>query len=78
MESKEKAMELFDKYYFLLTYFSENSSIDSRRRYAKDFALIAVDEILEALDSETIIYGSEYRFEENKFWNEVLRQIEKL
>jgi hypothetical protein len=69
MESKEKAMELFDKYYFLLTYFSENSSIDSRRKYAIQCALIAVDEILDLL---RILEKN------NSYYLEVKQEIEKL
>jgi hypothetical protein len=69
MESKKKARELFDKYYLLLTDFSENSSIDSRRKYAKDFAIIAVDEILELL---RILEKN------NSYYLEVKHQIEKL
>ena len=71
MESKEKAMELFDKYYFLLTYFSENSSIDSRRKYAIQCALIAVDEILVQIDNWGIISVK-------SFWQQVKQEIEKL
>jgi hypothetical protein len=69
MESKEKARELFDKYYLLLTDFSENSSIDSRRKYAKDFAIIAVDEILDLL---RILEKN------NSYYLEVKQEIEKL
>jgi hypothetical protein len=68
-EAEKKARELVDKFWNV-------ALLDSYE--AKQCAIIAVQEILEALDSETIIYGSEYLFEENKFWNEVLRQIEKL
>jgi hypothetical protein len=70
MESKEKAMELFDKYYFLLTYFSENSSIDSRRKYAIQCALIAVDEILKL--------HKKVALETLEFYLEVKQEIEKL
>ena len=74
MESKKKARELFDKYYLLLTDFSENSSIDSRRRYAKDFAIIAVDEILnQCLDYRDIDLCRSYNY-----WQEVKRETEKL
>jgi hypothetical protein len=69
MTPKKKARELFDKYYLLLTDFSENSSIDSRRKYAKDFAIIAVDEILELL---RILEKN------NSYYLEVKHQIEKL
>jgi hypothetical protein len=69
MEAKEKARELFDKYYLLLTDFSENSSIDSRRKYAKQCALIAVDEILDLL---RILEKN------NSYYSEVQQEIKKL
>jgi hypothetical protein len=70
MEAKEKAKQLVDKYWndIPVNFFEE----------AKQCALIAVDEILNALDSERIIYGSEYCFEENNYWTEVKQEIEKL
>jgi hypothetical protein len=71
MESREKAEELFDKYYFLLTYFSENSSIDSRRKYAKESALIAVDEILKITWVDKFLTVQEY-------WQQVKQEIKNL
>jgi hypothetical protein len=73
MESREKARELFDKYYLLLTDFSENSSIDSRKKYAKDFAIIAVDEIIDS--HYKVLSGVNTSVYE--YWQEVKREIEK-
>jgi hypothetical protein len=72
MESKKKAKKLFDKYYLLLTYFSENSSIDSRRIYAKRLAIIAVDEILSFIEDDRT------GFNWKDYWQEVKQEIEKL
>jgi hypothetical protein len=74
MESSEKARELFDKYYLLLTDFSENSSIDSRRRYAKDFAIIAVDEIIDS--HYKVLSGVNTSVYE--YWQEIKQEIKKL
>ena len=73
MESRKKAKKLFDKYYLLLTYFSENSSIDSRKKYAKDFAIIAVDEIIDS--HYKVLSGVNTSVYE--YWQEVKREIEK-
>jgi hypothetical protein len=74
MESRKKAKKLFDKYYLLLTYFSENSSIDSRRIYAKQCALIAVDEILnQCLDYRDIDLCRSYNY-----WQEVKQELMEL
>jgi Mn-dependent DtxR family transcriptional regulator len=76
MESRKKAKKLFDKYYLLLTYFSENSSIDSRRIYAKRLAIIAVDEIIENLVE---LSNGVFTFIHNvEYWQEVKQEIEKL
>lgn len=85
MIAKEKAKELVEKFKFE-TKQSEiindiilgDVSVIFQHHKAKQCALIAVDEILNALDSERIIYGSEYRFEENTYWEEVKQEIEKL
>lgn len=63
MTAKEKAIELFEKYYCLL--------IVSRFEVAKQQALIAVNEIIVELDSERV-------FERIYFWNEVKEEINKL
>jgi hypothetical protein len=73
MTPKEKAQELVDKFQHPL---SENSDTDCLHiEVAKEFALIAVDEILEMvdksmqgfLDSDIISY-----------WKQVKKEIEKL
>jgi len=66
-KAKEKANELvFEKFKYELL------------PQAKQYALIIVDEILLVLGSDRIIYGSEYRYEENNYWNEVKEEINKL
>ena len=76
MTPKEKAIELFDKYFFP-HYVWENDGyqIDEKLTYEvrKRFALIAVNEIL-------IIMNEEYFSESQKikYWREVKKEIEKL
>lgn len=45
---------------------------------AKKSALIAVDEILDALNSDLIDYSGLYRYEANDYWLDVKHEIEKL
>lgn len=68
MTPKEKARELYKK-------FSKNC-IDSQN--VPKNIIVCIDEIISALGSDRIIYGSEYRFEEDIFWSEVKHEIEKL
>jgi hypothetical protein len=70
MEAKDKAVKLVDKYW--------NDIPDIFFEEAKQCAIIAVDEIINTLDSERIKYSSEYCFEENNYWKEVKQEIEKL
>jgi hypothetical protein len=69
MKAKEKAITLVNDFGRLTMYNYDN---------AKQCALIAVDEILNSLNSDRISYGSEYRYEESDFWNEVKTEIELL
>jgi hypothetical protein len=75
MTPKEKAKELVDKMYLV---------DDSMGNYpmcyetARQCALITVDEILNALSSDRISYGGEYRYEESDFWIYVKEEIKKL
>ena len=81
MTPKEKAKILSIKFYSPLLSYKDGlniNEVEAMQECAKQCALIAVDEILNTLDSERIIYGSEYCFEENKYWNEVKQEIEKL
>lgn len=76
MTPKEKAWEIFYKFKTIPDKWKDEKVFQNY--YAKQCALIAVDEILNALNSERIIYGSEYCFEENKYFEEVKQEIEKL
>ena len=68
MTPKEKSLELWEKY-FRLNYDWDGSTKDE---WAKEGALIAVDEIL------NVIIGS-YDYElEKQYWQEVKQEIEKL
>jgi len=49
MTAKEKARELFDKYYQIFEEDEDEHYIDTSKRISKLNALIAVDEIIEAL-----------------------------
>jgi hypothetical protein len=69
MKPKQKAIELIDKYQFLLT----------EKHFAKKCALISIDEIIEATKVST------YNGKENSigwnfdlYWNQVKDEIEKL
>lgn len=65
MTPKEKAQDLFDKY-FILNYDWDGVT---KTQWAKEGALIAVDEII-----NTLLYG--YNLIE--YWKEVKQEIEKL
>jgi predicted TIM-barrel fold metal-dependent hydrolase len=75
MTPEEKAEELYQKFYNNYGYYGMPADAII---HSKQSALIAVDEILNSLDSETIIYSSDYCFEENKYWFQVKEEIEKL
>lgn len=67
MTPKEKAEELIDK-------FMPHSSGNSNNNEAKECALIAVDEIIDAIDW----HEYEVPNDQLKFWFEVIKEIEKL
>ena len=70
MTPKEKALELFNKMFFII----ENKGMYDDLYRAKQCALIAVDEILDA-----IVIINEHNFERlNKYWAEVKQEIEAL
>lgn len=66
MTPKEKAIELFDKF---------DDITNSTLCAAKRCALIAVDEITEALENEENVYLLDSSYID--FWNEVKQEIEK-
>ena len=74
MEAKEKAEELFNKYCYAIRTEETDSTYWTNIIYAKNCALIAVDEILEShykllSGVNTSIY---------KYWQEVKQEIELL
>jgi hypothetical protein len=72
MTPKEKAQELFDKYWILIAYKIEGSV---GRLLIKQCALIAVDEIINThLLSEKDIFG----IHPVDYWQEVKKEIELL
>tara|TARA_R110000868_G_scaffold53103_1_gene167047 strand:+ start:580 stop:810 length:231 start_codon:yes stop_codon:yes gene_type:complete len=76
MTPKEKADELFNNFYNHC--FNPDGYRSDNEDNAVECALFCVDEILKALESDSIIYGSEYRFEETDYWQEVKNEINKL
>ena len=76
MTPKEKAIELVDKYQFVLT----------EKHFAKQCALIAIEEMIKEprmFDSEQVKYSDgsyarSYYEVPNKFWQQVKHEIEKL
>jgi hypothetical protein len=69
MTPKEKAEELYRKYW---VYFTYEQSVNSIFKHAKECALIAVDEIL---NNDGFTQFDIYLTE---FWQEVKQEIEKL
>jgi hypothetical protein len=74
MTPKEKADELFDKYYSV-KWHNGKKVCSMSKQAAKDCALIAVDEIINThLLSEKDIFG----IHPVDYWQEVKQEIEKL
>ena len=69
MTPKEKANELVKRYDETLTYLESKSK-------AKQCALIAVDEVLSAIQFN--MYDEDSYVLEEKYWQEVKQEIEKL
>jgi hypothetical protein len=80
MKPKEKAIELVDKMGFSTSYTIDNTSGQStpiyKNQYAKQCALIAVDEILNAITFN--MYDEDAYNKEDKYWQDVKTEIEKL
>lgn len=68
-EAKEKAKELFDKYCYAIRTEETDSGYFTNIIYAKNCALIAVEEILNN--------GFDFT-DESEYWQEVKTEIEKL
>jgi hypothetical protein len=80
MTAKEKAKELFDKYFLLHESATDENGVwvlsALNRGLAKKCALIAVDEILEAITFN--MYDDEDYNKEDYYWEQVKIEIEKL
>ena len=73
MTPKEKADELFNKYCYAIRYNEKDSEYWTNIIYAKNCALIAVDELI--IQENKYNNGSFYPL---KYWQEVKQEIEKL
>jgi len=74
MTPKEKSKELINLFYYSLPNNGSETGLNSTtERYKEGIqcGIICCDEILKALESDNIIYGSEYRFGETDYWQEV-------
>jgi hypothetical protein len=76
MTPKEKAKELFDKY-FLLSESATDKNLGwvisvLNKGLSKQCALIAVDEVLNFINTDAFSYTNE------EYWEEVKQEIEKL
>jgi hypothetical protein len=80
MTAKEKALELVDKYFLLHESATDENGVwvlsALNRGLAKKCALIAVDEILEAITFN--MYDDEDYNKEDYYWEQVKIEIEKL
>jgi len=72
MTPKEKAKELFNKYYQLCA--------DSSYPYnmAKQCALIAVDEILKSVSVNKVLYLTDMTYQIYTYWSKVKDELELL
>jgi hypothetical protein len=83
---KEKAKELYDKYFLLHESSTDENGVwivsALNKGLAKKCALIAVDEILNAIPNEYLdIHGGETYMQINEdveYWNEVKQEINNL
>lgn len=80
MTPKEKAKELFDKYYSNIPETGLQGKYSIFIQHAKKCALIAVDEILNAIIRKKYLIeiGEWIETSENNYWQQVRTEIEKL
>lgn len=76
MTPKEKAEELFNKYCYAIRYNEKNSEYWTNIIYAKNCALIAVEEILDL--NLGLSNCDENNWETEKFYKKVKEEILKL
>ena len=74
MTVEEKVKDLFDSYYYCLL----QSDVTQRTYWAKQCALIAVDEILKSVPKQPSISITMPHFEATVYWEEVKSELEKL
>jgi hypothetical protein len=77
MTAKEKAKELFDKYYIVCQEYTEEIQCSIQ---AKECALIAVDEIIqqwEVIDTYIADFGGKLN-QSLRYWQEVKQEIQAL
>jgi hypothetical protein len=72
MTPKEKAEDLFNKYCLAIKTDETDSGYFTNVLYAKQCALIAVDEII--LEMNNVMLPNPFK----QYWNEVKQEIEKL
>ncbi len=72
MTPEEKATELVKKFTYNTRCFSETKGWEDTLYDAKQCALIAVDEIIQAMDS--VMLPNPFK----QYWNKVKQEIEKL
>jgi hypothetical protein len=78
MTPKEKAIELYNKFYNTS---SHPHHVESRKNNAKQYALIAVDEMIEIYVSACVAMGmskEDAEKQESKYLQEVKQEIEAL
>jgi hypothetical protein len=81
MTPKEKSKDLINSFYYSLPNNGSETGLNSttiRYKEAIQCALICVDEILVALNSDYIIYGSEYRYEVSVYYENVKSELQSL
>jgi hypothetical protein len=72
MTPKEKAKELVDKFVFKSIFHMSHVELIQERIKAKQCALIAVDEIIQAMDN--VMLPNPFK----QYWNKVKQEIENL
>jgi hypothetical protein len=77
---KEKAKELFNKYCYAIRTEETDSGYFTNVIYAKQCAIIAVDEIIDRLIWHTGVsdLGNTVLVDDIKYWREVKNELEKL
>ena len=76
MTPKEKALELYNKFFREVPFLSLTDDANADSNAAKECALIAVDEIL--IEYPNQCPKDSYEMERNLYWQEVKKEIEKL